>query len=82
MVENVGKNLKKKDENLSIMPLPEITYYCSSWRFLCVFTFLNVFDAFFLITGSYNIYHLVLWFFHLMIDCKLMNLSLLHKINT
>lgn len=77
MVENVGENVKKKDENPSMMPLPEIT----GVSFVSLH-FLNAFDAFFLITGSYNIYHLVLWFFHLMIDCKLMNLSLLHKINT
>lgn len=85
MVENmeISKNVKKKDGNLPIISPPEIAYFYSLSYFLSVFTFfIYGFDVFFLITGSYNIHHLVLCFFHLMINCRLMNLSLLQKINT
>ena len=44
--------------------------------------FIFVFDIVFLVTGLCNMYFLVVWFFYLTIECKLMNLSLLQKINT
>lgn len=80
----LSKSVKKRDQNLSVIPPPEITY-CYFLRSILLFFFvffISIFDVFSLVTVLYNIHHLVLWFFHLTIDCKLMSLSLLQKINT
>lgn len=76
----IPKIAKKKDQDLFAKLLPEINCFSFLGYFFCVFTF---FKCIFCVLYNRIMFIIFCYSFsHLMIDSRLMNLSLFCKINT